>query len=182
MPAMAAYSFGQLLYVARWNPFPEWNGMTHQYGFVKEGGHDVRFVGFGYESIYMLANLNFIVILAAFVLTMWALLFFKDLFGTKCGRRLRLREIIWHDNFEGRWHNLTHRFTYEIFLELIICGMISLTMRKPYTEDNFSDEAAKQALYEGIGGDYDEFDLHFSSLLVVVAGCFFIWAVSFAFR
>ena len=50
-----------------------------------------------------------------------------------------MRERIWYDDFEGRWHNLAHRFTYEIFLELLICGMISLAVRRPYTDDNFSD-------------------------------------------
>ena len=125
----------------------------------------------------MLANLNFIVLLAAFVLTMWALLWLKDCFAAKCSRRLRLRERIWYDNFEGRWHNLAHRFSYEVFLELIICGMISLAVRKPYTDDNFSDAAAKQARYEGVGGVYEQYDLIFASILIVVAGCFFIWAV-----
>ena len=129
MPAMTAYSFGQLLYVARFNPFPSWNGMNDQFGYVEEGGHDVRFVGFGYESLYMLANLNIIALFALFVLVFWLMLFIKDKFAAKCGKRCNLKERIWFDPFEARWHNLAMRFTYEVALELLICYMISLTVR-----------------------------------------------------
>ena len=117
--------------------------MIHEFGHVQEGGHNERFVGFGYESIYLLSNLNIIVLLAVLVLFMWALLWLKDFFANRCSKRLNLKERIWYDDFEGRWHNLAHRFTYEIFLELLICGMISLAVRNPYTDDNFSTEDMK---------------------------------------
>lgn len=128
----------------------------------------------------MLANLNFIVLLAAVIGVMWLLLFLKDLFAAKCARRLKLKERIWYDDFEAKWHNLAQRFTYEIFLELVICIMISLAVRVPYTDDNFSDEAQKQARYEGVGGDYEVFDYAITGTILFLTSCFFIWAISFA--
>ena len=103
--------------------------MNDQFGYVEEGGHDVRFVGFGYESLYMLANLNIIALFALFVLVFWLMLFIKDKFAAKCGKRCNLKERIWFDPFEARWHNFAMRFTYEVALELLICYMISLTVR-----------------------------------------------------
>ena len=92
----------------------------------------------------MLANLNFIVLLAAVIGVMWLLLFLKDLFAAKCARRLKLKERIWYDDFEAKWHNLAQRFTYEIFLELVICSLISLAPRDSYTSDNFTKEEAHE--------------------------------------
>lgn len=156
--------------------------MNHQLGHLLEGGHDERFVGFGYESIYLLANLSFIVFLAGVVLLMWALLWIKNFFSARCSRRMRLRERIWYDDFEGRWHNLAHRFTYEVFLELLICVLISLAVRNPYTGDNFSTAEMEQARFEGVGGIIDTYDHLLATVVIIVAGCFFIWAVSFAWR
>ena len=114
--------------------------MNHQFGYLQEGGHDPRFVGFGYESLYTIANLNFICFAAALVIVMWIILAFKDCIVAKFGRICRLRERIWYDRFEVRWYNLAQRFTYEVFFELLICTMISIAMRRPYTDDNFSTD------------------------------------------
>ena len=183
MPSSAAYFIGQLLFVARWNPFPLWNGMNDQFGYVHEGGHDVRFVGYGYESIYLLANLSFIVLVGAFVLFVWLLLWAKDAFAARFGRSLNLKERIWFDPLEPRWHNLAQRFAYEVFLELIICTMISLAARRTYTRDNFSTEEEIVARFEeGVGGEYEILDKILAGIVLFLATCFFIWAASFAWR
>lgn len=129
MPSHTAYVFGQLLYLARFNPVPGWPGMNHWFGYLEEGGHNARFVGYTYESLYFLANMNFIVFLAGALALMWLLLFLKDKCARKCGQRCRLKERFWYDRLEHKWHNMVNRVTYEVFLELVICTMISLAVR-----------------------------------------------------
>ena len=143
----------------------------------------MRFVGYGYESIYLLANLSFIVLVGAFVLFVWLLLWAKDAFAARFGRSLNLKERIWFDPLEPRWHNLAQRFAYEVFLELIICTMISLAARRTYTRDNFSTEEEIVARFEeGVGGEYEIHDKILAGIVLFLATCFFIWAASFAWR
>ena len=118
--------------------------MNDQFGYLKEGGHDVRFVELSYESMYLLANLNFICLVAAVLLVMWLLAFLKDRFASKYSKIWKLRERFWHDRVEGELHNFIHRFYYEVFLELLICAMISLASTKPYIDDNSSINSSIQ--------------------------------------
>lgn len=130
----------------------------------------------------MLANLNIIIILSLIVLTMWLLLFLKDLFAARCSKTCKLKERIWYDKFEGKWHKLAHRFTYEIFLELLICTLISYAVRKPYTNDNFSTPKEQDAIYEVAGGEYEDHDKNLAIFAACVLSAFFLWAVSFVWQ
>lgn len=130
----------------------------------------------------MLANLNIIIILSLIVLTMWLLLFLKDLFAARCSKTCKLKERIWYDKFEGKWHNLAHRFTYEIFLELLICTLISYAVRKPYTNDNFSTPEEQDAIYEVAGGEYEDHDKNLAIFAACILSAFFLWAVSFVWQ
>ena len=54
--------------------------------------------------------------------------------------------------------NFTVRFVYETFFELVLCVMISLAVRDPYTADNFSTQAQIDAKMTGVGGSYEDYD------------------------
>ena len=93
MPPLAAIFLGQLLNVARFNPFPGLIFMERDYGYLLEGAHNSKFATYGYRSLYMTANLNWIVIFGAVTVIIWFLAWLKDAcvgqFHMPCGIKRR---------------------------------------------------------------------------------------------
>ena len=108
--------------------------MQKKFGYLSKGALNARFATFGYRSLYIIGNLNWIFIFGIFALLLLVLAYLKD----SCVKRTRsVREKFWLES-HGPWmHNFTLRFVYEAFFELILCAMISLSKRQTYTGDNF---------------------------------------------
>ena len=86
LPPVTALFLGQLLYITRFNPVPSWIFMERSYGHLLEGAHNVQFQTFGYRSLYLPANLNWILIAGSVFMAIWLLIWIKEICKVRFGR------------------------------------------------------------------------------------------------
>ena len=113
---------------------------------------------------------------------MWLILFVKDLFVKRCKNSINFKQRIWFDKFEAKWHNLAHRFSYEVFLELILCALISFANRRPYSDDNFSEKDNLEQPNLTASDNFIQMNTILSIVCCTVFAAFFLWAISFSWQ
>ena len=128
MPALVAFFFSQMLDVARFNVFPDWEWLHHEYGHLDQGEHSTNFKYYGYKSLYLASNLNYTSVYAFLIVGMWLLALLKD--TVRCFSYARIRNIFMLYRHEPWMFNFGCRFFYEVFLELVLCALISIAHPK----------------------------------------------------
>ena len=135
MPATVSYFFSQVLNIARFNIFPQIKWLDES-GHLEEGAHNSNFKFYGYESVYLAWNLDHIAFFAIIIASLWVLALIKD--TVRCFSGMGLRNIFLLYQHEAWMFNFGCRFVYEVFLELILCALISIE----HPKDDFNASVA----------------------------------------
>ena len=72
---MVAYFFSQMLNVVRFNILPEMEWSIEEYG---QESHNFNFKYYGYRSLFLVANLNYIPVYAGIIVLLYIAALVKD--------------------------------------------------------------------------------------------------------
>ena len=99
--------------------------------------HDFNFKYYGYRSVHLMANLNYIPVFAAFIALFWLAAALKDLLVC-CICCCRVRGLFSNFKHESWVFNVGVRFIYEVFLELSLCAILTLAHADEASSEYFS--------------------------------------------